>query len=53
MVKTPHFHDRGCGFNLRSGNQDPTCRAVHKVNKRMYVCMYVCVWCMMELKINK
>ena len=27
MVMTLHFHYRGCGFNLWSGNEDPTCPA--------------------------
>ena len=25
MVKIPHFHGRGLGFNPWSGNKDPAC----------------------------
>ena len=28
MVKTPHFHCRGHGFNPWKGNEDPTCHVI-------------------------
>ena len=34
MVKTAHFHDRGCGFNPWSGNQIPTSARCSKERER-------------------
>ena len=33
MVRTRRFHRPGCGFNPRSGNEDPASHTVQSKNK--------------------
>ena len=34
MVRTPHFHGQGCGFNPWSGNWDPASHALQPKKKK-------------------
>ena len=34
VARAPHCHCRRCGFDPRSGNQDPACRVAKKKKKR-------------------